>query len=347
MRAMLYPPALRPGDRVAVLSPSGGLPERYPAVFDLGLRRLAEQVGVIPVEYPTTRVLHSSMEARARDLHAAFADPDIQGIFCSIGGGDQIKLLRHLDADLIRAHPKRFFGYSDATNLELYLWNLGIVSFYGAAVMVQLGMQGGLQTYTQQWLERALYSPGEVEVQPRATYGDENLDWNDPALLHIAPRQFPNAGWDWVNPGAAVEGITWGGCLEILDLHLRANRYLLPNEAYAGTILLLETSEELPDETSVYRVLMGMGERGLLRQFAAVLVGRPKAWSFERPLTLEQKLAYTHAQREAMQRAFDEYHPGVPVIYNMDFGHTDPQWIVPVGGVIRIDGVHRQIWARY
>lgn len=347
MREMVYPPALQPGDRVAVLSPSGGLPERFPAVFEQGMRRLTEEFALVPVEYPTTRMLRSSMEERARDLHAAFADPEIRAIFCSIGGDDQIKLLRHLDTDLIRAHPKRFFGYSDATNLELLLWNLGIVSFYGAAVMVQLGMPGGMQAYTREWLDRALFRPGEAEVSARTAYGDESADWGDVASLHVAPQQFPNAGWDWVNAHDVVEGVTWGGNLEILDFQLRANRYLLPNEAYEGVILLLETSEELPDATYVYRVLMGMGERGLLQRFAAVLVGRPKAWTLVRPLTPEQKMAYTRAQQEAMQRALDEYHPGVPVIYTMDFGHTDPQWIVPVGGVVRIDGVHRQIWVRY
>lgn len=346
-REMIYPPALHPGDRVAVLSPSGGLPERFPAVFEQGMRRLSEEFGLIPVEYPTTRVLWSRIEDRARDLHAAFADPNIQAIFCSIGGDDQIKLLRHLDADLIRAHPKRFFGYSDATNLALYLWNLGIVSLYGGAVMVQLGMPGGVQEYTREWLQRALFRPGEVEVYARPSYGDEDQDWGDVANLRLPPKQFPNTGWEWVNAERVVEGIIWGGCLEILDYHLRANRYVMPNEAYSGAILLLETSEELPDATYVYRVLMGMGERGLLQQFAAVLVARPKAWSFDRPLAPEQKAAYTQDQRTAIQRVLDEYHPGVPVIYNMDFGHTDPQWTVPIGGTIRVDGVRRRIWVRY
>src|SRR5256885_10373945 len=95
-----YPEKLVPGNKVAILSPSGGLPEIFPDVFNLGLRRMKDIFGLEPVEYPTTRILHSSMEDRARDVHDAFADPEIKAIICSIGGEDQIKLLKHLNPEL-------------------------------------------------------------------------------------------------------------------------------------------------------------------------------------------------------------------------------------------------------
>ncbi|MGZ6308600.1 MAG: S66 family peptidase [Ktedonobacterales bacterium] len=347
MRELVYPPTISTGDRVAVVSPSGGLPELFPAVFEQGLRRLSEDFGLIPVEYPTTRVLHSSPADRARDLHAAFADPEIRAIFCAIGGDDQIKLLRYLDPELLRAHPKRFFGYSDATNIELFLWNLGIVSFYGGAIMVQFGMAGGMHEYTVESLRHALFEPGEVEIHPAPSYTDEDRDWGDSPQWALSPNMWPNPGWDWVNADRTIEGVTWGGCLEILDYQLRAGRYLPRDEDCDGAILLLKTSEELPDSMYVYRVLMGMGERGLLQRFAAVLVGRAKAWAIDRRQTPGEKAAYVREQRAAIQRALDEYSPGVPVVYNLDFGHTDPQWIVPLGGYVRIEGASRRIFARY
>lgn len=347
MRELVYPPILTPGDRVAIVSPSGGLPQIFPAVFEQGLRRLREDFGLIPIEYPTTRVLRSSLADRAHDLHAAFADPEIKAVFCAIGGDDQIKLLRYLDAELLRAHPKRFYGYSDATNIELFLWNLGIVSFYGGAIMVQFGMPGGMHGYTVESLRHAIFSPGEIEIHPAPNYGDEDSDWGDPAQLTVPASMWPNSGWEWVNADRTIEGVTWGGCLEILDYQLRANRYLPRGEDCDGAVLLMETSEELSDATYVYRVLMGMGERGLLQRFAAVLVGRPKAWAIDRRQTPEQKATYVREQREAIQRALDEYHPGVPAVHNLDFGHTNPQWIVPLGGYVRIEGASRRIFARY
>src|SRR5882757_1721242 len=101
---MRYPPKPRPGDRCAVLSPSAGLPGLFPDVYELGLHRLRSVFELEPVEYPTTRVMNASAEDRAADLHAAFADPSITAVLASIGGDDQITVLRHLDDNLLRAN---------------------------------------------------------------------------------------------------------------------------------------------------------------------------------------------------------------------------------------------------
>jgi muramoyltetrapeptide carboxypeptidase LdcA involved in peptidoglycan recycling len=346
-RGFVYPEKLHPGDRVAVLSPSAGLPGLFPAVFEQGLRRLQEVFDLTPVEFPTTRRMNSPLEERARDVHAAFADTSIKGIITSIGGEDQIKLLKHLDPDLIGANPKPFFGYSDNTNLQLFLWNLEIVSYYGGAIMVQFGRGGGMDPYTVDSLRRALFERGEFEIAPAPEYTDEFGDWADPETLTRPPAMFPNAGWTWLNEGRIVEGVAWGGCLEIVDWQLLASRYILPNDVYDGCILYMETSEEMPSATDVYRVLAGMGERGLLQRFPAVLIGRPQAWTLERPRTAEEKAKYTHAQEEAVRHALQEYHPEAIAVFNMDFGHTNPQCIIPSGGWIKVDGVEKRISVRY
>jgi len=74
-----------------------------------------------PVEYATTRQLGASLPARAQDVLRAFADPANKAVFASIGGADQIRLLKHLDPDVLRANPKPFFGFSDNTHLHLFL----------------------------------------------------------------------------------------------------------------------------------------------------------------------------------------------------------------------------------
>ena len=78
-------PKVRPGDRVAVVSPSAAAPARFPAVHALAMRRLREEFGLEPVEYPTTRRLDSSPQDRAADLMAAFADPGIRAVLATIG----------------------------------------------------------------------------------------------------------------------------------------------------------------------------------------------------------------------------------------------------------------------
>jgi len=122
-----YPAKPERGETIAVLSPSGRSAAHFPMPLDLGLERL-RQLGVAPLEYPTTRAPDASPAERAHDIHAAFADARIKAVFATIGGEDQLKVLAHLDAELLARHAKPFFGYSDNTNLHLFLWNLGIVS---------------------------------------------------------------------------------------------------------------------------------------------------------------------------------------------------------------------------
>lgn len=342
-----YPDKPRRGDAVAVLSPSAGLPARFPLPYELGLTRLRDQFGLRPVEYPTTRAAQASPAARAADIHAAFADRDIKAIVASIGGDDELKVLGHLDPDLLRAHPKPFFGYSDNTNLHLFLWDLGLVSYYGGSVMVQFGWPVAMHPVSRQSLERAMFTRDSYRLEPSATYCDEDGDWADPATLATEPASFPAAAWSWHGPGARVAGPAWGGCLEIVDFHLRTGRYLLPEDRYEGAVLFLETSEELPPASFVYRVLMCMGERKLLQRFAAVVWGRPKAWSLDEPNGPAAKARYTQEQYEAVLAAVTEYHPGVPLVIGADFGHTEPQHVIPSGGTVTVDGQARKVEVIY
>ena len=196
-------------------------------------------------------------------------------------------------------------------------------------------------------MRRALFEPGEVQLSPAAEMTDEDPSWEDPAALEVEMPMRVGQGWRWAGEQRRVTGPTWGGCLEIVDLHLRAGRYLLAPEAYAGCVLLLETSEEMPGAEYVYRVLMGMGERGMLGQFAAVAVATPKAWDREVGQPVAERIRFAEHQREAMLRALDEYNLGVPTVFGLDFGHTDPQVVVPYGGSMTVDGISRTVTVAY
>jgi muramoyltetrapeptide carboxypeptidase LdcA involved in peptidoglycan recycling len=337
---------LSPGDKVAVVSPSRGLPELFPAPYELGLTRLRDDFGLAPVEYPTTRRLRTSPQERAADLHAAFADPEVKALIATIGGDDQITVLKHLDAGLIRSNPKPYFGYSDNTNLLLYLDGLGVPAYHGGLVMVQFGRGGAMHPDTAASLRAALFTPGPFELTAAEAWTDEDRDWAEPGGLDEEPPLKPGTGWRWYNSDRTTAGRLWGGCLEILDWQLAANRWLRPVESYDG-VLFAETSEEMPDATTVYRILRNMGERGLLERFEAVLWGRPKAWDFDKPLAPEEGERFTQDQYAAVRRALDEYNPGASLVTGLDIGHTDPQLILPVGGQVRIDGPARRIVVDY
>jgi len=323
----------QPGDRVSVVSPCWAGPQHFPRIFDLGLARLREW-GLEPVETPTTRVQGTPKE-RARDLMAAFADPTTTAVFASIGGDDQITVLRHLDPEVLRANPKPFFGYSDNTNVINYLFNLGISSFHGGAVMVQWARAGRIHPVTAASLQAALFDTGPWTLPQPTDVNHANGNW-ETADLAVEPPMQPADPWSWHGSTTPVSGRLWGGNLEILDWTLGVSRHLLPLEQYAGCVLFLETSEEMPSAEEVYRMLRVMGERDLLQQFAALVFARPKAWSPERP-TPEQVSAYTADQRAAVLRAMAEYSPEVPVVIGVDAGHADPMVVMPIGGEISLD----------
>jgi muramoyltetrapeptide carboxypeptidase LdcA involved in peptidoglycan recycling len=344
----LRPPKPRPGDKVAVVSPSSGLAGLLPLPFELGLRRLREDFGLEPVEYPATRVMGATPRQRADDLHAAFADPEITAVFSAIGGDDQITVLPLLDTELLRAHPKPFFGYSDNTNLLVTLWNLGVVGYHGGAVMVEFGRPGALHPLTERSLRAAVFGTDEpFELSEPGETGHVTGRWEDPATFAAEPVLEPAGGWVWHRADRVVEGPSWGGNLEILSWLLMADRGIREPEAYAGCVLFLETSEELPSDDEVYRVLRCMGERGLLARFPALLMGRAKSWSFGRPLGPEQRAAYAARQQAAVRRALAEYAPDTMAVFDVDLGHTDPQQVIPYGGTVRVDGPARRITVVY
>jgi muramoyltetrapeptide carboxypeptidase LdcA involved in peptidoglycan recycling len=348
MKTLAYPPKPIPGDRIAVISPSSGLAGILPLPYELGLRRLREEFGLEPVEYPATRKPGSTPQQRADDIHAAFADPSVKAVMACIGGDDQITVLPLLDRELIRANPKPFFGSSDNTNLLLLLHNLGIVGYHGAGVMTEIGRPHALHPLTAESVRAALFTSGPYELRPAERYRDVDRDWADPATFGAEPVSQPGGGWIWHGPDRIVEGRSWGGNLEILAWLLMADREIERDPAaYDGGVLFLETSEELPRAEEVFRILRNMGERGLLARFPALLMGRAKAWSFEQPNEPGGRLRYAEEQRAAVLRALAVYAPETVAVFDVDLGHTDPQLVIPYGGAVRVDGVARRITVTY
>ncbi|MEU5913057.1 S66 peptidase family protein [Micromonospora sp. NPDC047527] len=346
MDAPRYPAKPQPGDRVAVVSPSAGLAAVFPHVYELGLRRLREELGLEPVEYPTTRVAGADPRDRARDLTAAFADPTITAVLATVGGDDLITVTPYLDDDVVRANPKPYFGYSDNTNVLNHLYRLGIVAYHGGSVLVHLGRPGSPHPMTFDSLRAALFTSGWYELTAAPEWGDRPNPWTDPESLAYEPEMLAGEGWRWQGPEREVRGRTWGGCLEILHWLMATDRVPAAEEL-AGSVLIFETSQEMPSADEVFRIVRNMGERGLLASFPAVVVGRPKAWDFDKPLSVPQRLAWGEAQREAITRALAPYNPDAVVVFDVDLGHTDPQLIIPYGGEIRVDAVERRIAVRY
>lgn len=347
MSHYVVPPKLKPGDQVGIISPSAGLPGLFPWVQDLGLQRLQEVFHLIPKEYPTTRQMNTPLKDRARDIMAAFSDSQNKAVFASIGGEDQIQLIKYLDKQVFLDNPKPFFGYSDNTHLHNFLWSLGIPSFYGGSIMTEFAFQQKIPELTARFLRRALFEKGRFEIEVAKEYNDIGLDWAERENLE-KPRQFePNDGLYWDGSGN-VQGRLWGGCVEALIVQCTAEKYLPKTEELHNTILFIETAEDIPEAWIVEYLLLGFGERGWFDVFKGVLVGRPKAWElFNKQNTSEQKQAYKQEQRDSIIKAIRMYNNEIPIVQNVDFGHTAPQIPLPYGGIAQIDAQTQKISIEY
>lgn len=276
----------------------------------------------------------------------AFEDKEIKAVITTLGGNDQVTYIKNLPSAPFANNPKPFFGYSDNTHFANFLWLNGVPSYYGGALFTQFARQGKMDEYTINCLKKALFEQGEFELLASETYNDVGLGWDDPENLKKERTYEPNDGWRW-DGGEDVEGITWGGCLESIDELLRHDVQIPTLDEWKSIVLITETSEEIPSSDYVFRVYRALGERGLLAQVKGVLVGRAKAWEFDKQNSAEQKKEYREEQYKTIVRAVRSYNPTVPIIQNLDFGHTDPQIALPYGKRIRIDSGAKKISAHF
>lgn len=347
MRTFASVAKAKAGDRVAILSPAFAAPAVSEVVHEQAMRRLSDVTGLVPVEYSTTRQLGASAEARGADITAAFADPTIRAVLATIGGDDQVTVIPHIDADVLSANPKPFLGYSDNTNLHNLLWNLGVPSYYGGSTQVHLGPGPHLDGVHLVSLRAALLDGGVIELTDPGESEDFGVPWTDPRALNEFGVREATKPWTWAGSNTVAEGPTWGGCIEVIDQIALADRMPEVTEL-AGAILLLETSEELPAADDVKRWVRALGERGILASVAGVLVARPPVSGLHSAVpSSDERARLRVVQCETIIEQVTRYNPDAVVCVGLPFGHTRPQWIIPHGGTVRLDGTARRVSADY
>lgn len=212
MKELLRPPRLAPGARVAVVAPSGPVPEeRLQAGLDV-LRGW----DLDPVVAPHVLDRHGEFgylagtdADRAADLQRAWCDPAVAAVLCARGGYGAQRMVDLLDWAAMRAAgPKVFVGFSDITVLhQAFATRLGLVTLHGPAAA---GVDFVKNARAQDHLKATLFAPETV-------------------------RTITSAGTAMV-PGRA-RGVTLGGCLSLLASDLGTPH---ARTGARGGLLLLE-----------------------------------------------------------------------------------------------------------
>jgi len=318
---------------VAVLSPSKGLPSKFPHVYELGIRNLEEKFDLIVKEYPTARAdatfLYSNPKKRADDVNNAFADEKVKAIIATIGGDESVRILPHLDREVIRDHPKILMGYSDVTTLLTYCTQLGLVTFHGPSIMAGFSQLNDLPRAFKDHITDVLFNPQPTYAyQSYDVYSDGYPDWANMGNLGKVKEPRTNSGWNWLQGNSSVKGELFGGCIEVLEF-MKETPYWLSQDFWKGRILFLETSEEKPSPTYVERWLRNYGMQGVFDEISALLFGRARDYSDAENKRLESLIL------SVVAKEFNQTE--LPIVTNMDFGHTDPQFVLPLGINAEVD----------
>jgi len=301
--APVRPRMLRPGDRVAVVDPSTAV---YDPAAVVRARLIVEALGLTPVFAPhmldRSRELKASVRERIADLHAAFADPGLKGVFCARGGYGASEIVADLDYDLIRRNPKAFVGFSDITLLHLAIQNrAGLVTFHG-----RMPALTKFPPYSLEALRRAVCAP-----EPLGRLA--NPEEPNP-LRPVYPLRT-------ITPGAAT-GRLVGGNLSMITAAMGTPWEIDTRDA----IFFFEDVDEQP--YAIARMLLELRQAGKLAKAAGVVIGVcagcDKA-SDSSPYTLN----------EVFDQVLGDLK--IPVFSGLVLGHTDEQLTVPLGVQARLN----------
>lgn len=254
----------------------------------------------------------SSIESRVLDFHAAFDDTSVDAILTGIGGYNANQMLPHIDWSIIEANPKIFCGYSDITALSCAIYaQTGLVTYSGPHYST-FGMIKHFEQ-TLEWFTSALFDAGPIDVVAANT-------WTDDAW-HIAQQErivMSNEG-HWVMQPGEAQGRLIGGNLCTLNL-LQGTKYM-PD--ITGTVLFIEDDFESSPAT-FDRDLTSLTQQRDFEAVQALLIGR-----------FQTQVEMTREKLEVII-AFNQKLRGLPIVANVDFGHTDPLLTIPVGGEAQV-----------
>lgn len=316
----IVPEKLQTGDEIRVIAPATGIKILSDECLALAKQRFEAMGLKVSFGKNTTKENwdlsgSTSIANRVEDLHQAFSDKNVKAVFTAIGGNNSNQLLEYIDYDIIAENPKIFCGFSDITALlDAIYAKTGMVTFSGPHFS-SLGMLKGIE-YTVENMQKMLFGDGKNQLRPSPEWSDDLwfLDQNNRVFVK-------NDGY-WKLQDGAAEGTLVGGNLCTFNL-LLGTAYRPP--FVKDTILFIEDTENcnIAEFTRNFQAIIQQPDFDNVK---AVLIGR-----------FQKKSEVTREQLEFMLSRFAPKLKGVPVVANLDFGHSTPLLTIPVGGTAKID----------
>ncbi|MEM4330692.1 MAG: LD-carboxypeptidase [Candidatus Pacearchaeota archaeon] len=327
MVKIIKPKHLKEGDIIGVVSPSSTI-KPFPRRLQRGLVAL-EKLGlkVKLGKYAVSSFRHTggTSKQRAEDIMNFFKNDEIKAIICSTGGWNSNSVLPFLDFDLIKQNPKIFCGFSDITMLNLALYKKSnLITFNGPTILPTFGEYGGPDQFTIKWFKKALFETKPLGVlEFPKEYTEEILWWEteDNRKRKMKEASPPKCVYE-----GESEGILIGGNLNTICA--MTGTEFFPD--FSNAILFLEDEGESTSSTE--RNLVHLEQLGVFNKIKGLIYGRPFNLKIDSP---EGKLF-------DILKDFGEKYK-IPIIMDVDIGHTSPMITLPIGVKTRINSEKRII----
>ncbi|WP_340009682.1 S66 peptidase family protein [Paenibacillus sp. FSL K6-0276] len=307
----MKPNKLKPGDELRIISPARSLSliaAEQRKIAKEQLQKLGFRISFSVNSFEKDDFVSSSIESRIEDLHEAFLDPNVKGILTTIGGFNSNQLLRYIDYSIIAEHPKRLCGYSDITALSNAIYaQTGLVTYSGPHFSSFAMLHDN--EYTIEYFRKLMMDNKEILVKPSKHWSDDEwyLDQENRVFIR-------NEGPFIINDGEA-KGTIIGGNLCTLNL-LQGTEYM---PSLRNSIVFLEDDYESSPAT-FDRDLQSLIHLPEFQHVKGLVIGRFQQGS--------------HMTKDLLTKIITskEELSGIPVIADVDFGHTSPMITFPVGG---------------
>lgn len=309
---------LKKGDGVRIIAPSCAMPS-MPWLTEEFLERAKDYLRGLGLTVSEGKYLRemgpleiASIEHRVEDIHDAFLDPTVHMLICIRGGWNGNQLLRHLNYDLIKNHPKIFCGFSDISIFQNAIYaKTGLVTYSGPNFS-QFVFSDQFP-YTREHFEACFMKDEPLKIVASKEWSNDKFSNENPKM-----KMEKNDGW-WMLQEGSAEGTLLGGNLCTVNL-LQGTEYM-PD--IRGSVLFLEDDYESPART-FDRNLQSLLHMPEAKEIRGLVIGR-----FEKTSEVSRELlAHMIATKSELK--------GVPVVANVDFGHTHPAITFPIGGSVRM-----------
>ena len=314
---IIYPLKLQKWDNIRVIAPARSMSLLSEDTIKSAVKRLKDFWFIISFWKNVSEIdefLTSSVDSRIEDLHDAFSDKDVKWILSVVWWYSSNQLLDYIDYDLIKNNPKILCWFSDITALSNAILAKTWLVWYSWPHFSSWGIKHWFD-FSVDFFKKCCVDNRPYKLSPSTEWSDD--EW----YLDQENREFYKNEWYWILNEWSTKWRLLGGHLPCINSLQWTNYWISFTD---NTILFLEIDEEFSP------VIFDRWLQALIQQQNFKNVSWIVIWRFQKNTQMSrellEKIIYSKKELE-----------NIPIVANLDFGHTMPIITYPIWWEVEID----------